>query len=67
MIWMHPYPCVNFWNECDDTITSNYRQTSRQMSIIVSIIVEVSMNKIALWIHMGVDDWTAERAIIANS
>ena len=33
---------------------------------LVSSIVEVSMNKIALSIPLGVDDWTPERAIIAN-
>ena len=36
------------------------------MTIAVSSIVEVSMTKIALWIRVGVDDWTAERAIIAS-
>ena len=34
------------------------------MSIILLSIVEVSMNKIALWIPVDVDDWTAERAIM---
>ena len=37
------------------------------MSIVVSNIAEVSLNKIALWIHVGVDDWTAERANIASN
>ena len=37
------------------------------MNIAVSSIVEVSMNKIALQIRVGVDDWTAERAIIASN
>ena len=32
-----------------------------------SSIVEVSMNKIALWIRVNVDDWTAERTIIASN
>ena len=36
------------------------------MSIVVSSIVEASMNKIALWIRVGTDDWIAERAIIAS-
>ena len=30
-------------------------------------IVQVSVNKIALWISVRVDDWTAETAIIANN
>ena len=36
------------------------------MSIVVSSIVEVSMNETALGIRVGVDDWTAEWAIIAS-
>ena len=36
------------------------------MSIVVSRIIEVSMNIIALSIHVCVDDSTAERAIIAS-
>ena len=37
------------------------------MSIVVSTIAEVCMNKIALWIRVGVDDWRDERAIIASN
>ena len=37
------------------------------MRYVVSRIVEVSMNKIALGIRFGVYDWTAERVIIASS
>ena len=37
------------------------------MSSIVLSIVQVSVNKIALWISVRVDDWTAETAIIANN
>ena len=50
-------------------ISSNYRPTSSPLvnSIVVSSIVGVSMNKKALWIRVGVDDWTAERAIIASN
>ena len=33
----------------------------------MSSIVEVSMIKIALRIRVSVDDWTAERAIIASN
>ena len=29
--------------------------------------VQVPVNKIALWISVRVDDWTAERAIIATN
>ena len=35
-------------------------------SVWVSV-VEMSMNKITLWILVGVDDWTAESAIIASN
>ena len=37
------------------------------MNYIVSSIIEVSVNKIALWISVGVDDWTAERVLIASN
>ena len=37
------------------------------MGFVVSGIFVVSMNKIALWIHVRVNDWTAERAIIASN
>ena len=33
----------------------------------VASIVEVSVNNIAFWISVGVDDWTAEWAIIATN
>ena len=35
------------------------------MEIVVSSIVEVSMKKIALWIIVGVDDWTVQNTITA--
>ena len=35
------------------------------MSFVVSSVVEMSVNKIALWISVHVDDWTAELAITA--
>ena len=37
------------------------------MSIAVSSIVKVFMNKIALWIRFGADDRTAEMTIIASN
>ena len=37
------------------------------MNIVESSIVGVSMNEIALWISVRVDDWTAEKAIIASN
>ena len=37
------------------------------MSIVVSSIVEVSMNKIPLWNNFHVGVWTAEREIIASN
>ena len=30
-------------------------------------VLEVSINKIALWKNLHVDDWTVERAIIASN
>ena len=36
------------------------------MKLFVSAIVEVSVDKIALSICVGVDDWTAQSAIIAS-
>ena len=37
------------------------------MSLIVSSIVEVSMNNVALWISLDVQDWTAEIVIIVGN
>ena len=37
------------------------------MNFVVSSSVHVSVNKIALWICVDVDDWTAERVIIASN
>ena len=37
------------------------------MSIVVSSIATMSMNKIALWTNICVDDWTVERVIIASN
>ena len=37
------------------------------MSLVVLGIVEVSINKIILWISMDADDWTAEGMIIARN
>ena len=37
------------------------------MTFVVPSIVEVSMNKLPLWINIRANDWTAERAIIANN
>ena len=36
------------------------------MTFVVPFIVEVLMNKIALWISIRANDWSAERAIIAT-
>ena len=52
--------------------TSNYHHTASKlyckwMSLVVSSIVGVSMNIIVLWISVRVDDWTAERVIIASN
>ena len=37
------------------------------MSFIASSIIGMSMNKIALWINVYVDDWIAEWVIIASN
>ena len=37
------------------------------MTFVLSNIVEVLMNKIALWITVRVDECTAERVIIASN
>ena len=37
------------------------------MSIVVSSIATMSMNKITLWINVCADDWTVESAIIASN
>ena len=37
------------------------------MGLIVSNIVEVYINKMALWINIRVDDWTVELAIITGN
>ena len=50
-------------------ITSNYRQTclpNKRLSFVASSIVELSMKSMALKISVCIDDWTAERAIIAS-
>ena len=51
-------------------ISSNYRATglpNKRMSFVVWSIVEVSLNKLALWSSVGVYDWTPEWAIIADN
>ena len=37
------------------------------MTFVVPSIVELLMNRIALWISIHANDWTAERAIIASN
>ena len=37
------------------------------MTFVVPDIVEVLMKKLALWISIRANDWTAERAIIASN
>ena len=52
------------------SITSNYQQIWRPdepMSLMYQALLEVSMNKITLWIDVCADDWIAERAIIASN
>ena len=52
------------------SITRKNRQTwhpKYRKSIVVSSIVEVTMNKTTLWNPVVVDDWTAERMIIDSN
>ena len=37
------------------------------MIFVILSIVEVLMNKVALWISVRADDWTTELAIIASN
>ena len=37
------------------------------MNLFMSSIVQVSMNKMALWISACVNDWEADRAVIASN
>ena len=38
-----------------------------QWTWVYHALLEVSINKIVLWIYVCADDWTAERAIIASN
>ena len=42
-------------------------KSDQRISFIATSIVEVSMNKIALWISVGLDDWTGESGIIFSN
>ena len=48
-------------------IIVKYGFPTKEMSSVVSSIFEVSMKKIALWIGVRVDNWTAELVIIASN
>ena len=46
-------------------IIDKYGVSISQRDWLYQALLEVSMKKITLWIHLGVDDWTAEMATIA--
>ena len=46
-------------------IIDKYGGLLRQWAWLYEALLEVSMNKISLWINVCVDDWTAEMAITA--
>ena len=48
-------------------IIDKYTTLIRQCAWLYQVLLEVSMNKKALWINVCADDWTAERAIIASN
>ena len=48
-------------------IIDKYGVLITQWTWLYQALSEVSMNKLALWINVCVDDWTAERAIIASN
>ena len=48
-------------------IIDNYGVPISQWTWLYQLLLEVSMNKIALWINVCADDWTVERAIIASN
>ena len=47
-------------------IIANYGVLTREWSGLYYALLEVSMDKIALWKNVRVDNWTAELAIIAS-
>ena len=48
-------------------IIAKYGVLIREWGGLYDTLLEVSMNKIALWLKFLVDDWTAELAIIASN
>ena len=48
-------------------IIDNYGLVISQWTWLYQALLEMSMNKIALWITVHAGDWTAERAIIASN
>ena len=38
-----------------------------QWAWLYQALLEVSVNKIALWINVGTDDWSTERAILPSN
>ena len=48
-------------------IIDKYGVSISQWTWLYQAFLEVSMNKIALWIYVCADDWTSERAIIASN
>ena len=48
-------------------IIDKYGVQISQWAWLCQALFEVSMNKIALWINVSVDDWSAERAMIGSN
>ena len=60
----------NFCEKKQSFITSFYHQIwhpNDRMTLVVSSIVKVSKTKYHCGISVGVDNWTAERAVIASN
>ena len=47
--------------------TAKFGVPINQWTWLYEVLLEVSMTKIALWIRVYVDDWTAESAVIASN
>ena len=47
--------------------TAKYGIPTNQWTWLYEALLEVSMTKIALWIRVYVDDWTAESAVKASN
>ena len=60
------FDAIGFWGTLL-AIIDKYGVRISQWAGLYQPLLEVSMNKIALWINICTDDWTAERAIILSN